>query len=71
MPVPFLQNLSKSTGKPLADLERYWKEAKDQVGDNYAQITAIVKRRAGVKESFVESDLNANDFLKLYKHETI
>lgn len=63
MPVSFLKNLAKETGKSLADLERYWDEAKAQEGDNYALITAIVKKRAGVKESFVESELSAKEFI--------
>lgn len=64
MPVSFLKNLAKETGKSLSDLERYWDEAKDQVGDNYALVTAIVKKRAGVKESFMESNLSAKDYIE-------
>lgn len=63
MPVSFLKNLSKSTGKSLTDLERYWDEAKKQVGDDYSQVTAIVKKRAGVKESFIESKETAKEYL--------
>ena len=63
MPVPFLKNLSKSTGKSIDDLERYWNDAKKQVGDNYALITSIVKKRAGVNESFIQSTLSAKDFI--------
>lgn len=63
MPVPFLKNLSKSTGKSIDDLERYWNDAKKQVGDNYALIASIVKKRAGVNESFIQSTLSAKDFI--------
>ena len=56
----FLKKLAKQTDKSLEDLERYWKETKDQVGDNYKLITAIVKRRA---RGFVESDLTAEEYI--------
>lgn len=71
MPVPYLQKLSKEKNIPIEDLERYWKDAKDQVGDNYALVTAIVKKRAGVKESFFDSNLSADEYIKLYKYESI
>jgi hypothetical protein len=64
MPQSFLKNLSKQTGKSLEDLERYWDEAKKQVGDDYAQITAIVKKRAGILESFMNSSLSAKEFFQ-------
>lgn len=64
MPTPFLKNLADKTGKPIKDLERYWKDAQDQVGDNYALITAIVKKRAGLKEKFLESTLSAKIFIE-------
>ena len=66
MPVSFLKNLSKQTSVSLSDLERYWDEAKKQT-DNYAIITSIVKKRAGVKESFIESSLSSKDYITIYK----
>lgn len=64
MPVPFLKNLSDKTGKSIEDLERYWDEAKKQVGNNYALITSIVKKRAGMKESFLNTNLSAKNYIE-------
>lgn len=61
MPVPVLRSIARETGKPLADLEEYWHEArhdaKAKFGDEdgwspreWAFVTGIVKRRAGMRE---------------------
>lgn len=73
MPTPFLQKLSRETGKSLETLESYWSEAKEtaqQKGlsgeDLYAYTTSVVKKRAGLAEHllFIQSSKSAKDYLK-------
>lgn len=62
MPNAQLQSFAKQSGKSLSDIERYWDEAKksiangrqeDELNDkDWATIVAIVKKRAGIEESF-------------------
>lgn len=66
MPAPALASLAKKAGKSYADAERYYKDAKKQVGtDNYALIMGIVKKRLGLKKE------SAAEYLisKLMEHE--
>lgn len=70
MPVPVLKALADKSGKSLADLERYWNDAKkqldkkDMADDDYAYIMSIVKKRAGINESFLESKLAAKEYIE-------
>lgn len=58
MPSDALKSLAKKSEKSLADLERYWKEAKNDVpsdvDDKYAYIMGIVKKRAGLSEEVMK-----------------
>ena len=80
MPIPALKSLADKSGKSLSDLERYYNDAKKQLGkepsdSDYAYIIGIVKKRAGIKEiemkvkDFIESKLNAKDFIEKYYKE--
>lgn len=63
MPVPVLQSFAKKSGKSIEELEGYWTEAKEAAKKKgldpdspqfFAFVTAIVKQRAGLKESLIE-----------------
>ena len=63
MPAPVLKSFAKKSGKSIEELERYWNEAKKAATEKglekdspqfFAFVTAIVKRRAGLKESLEE-----------------
>lgn len=67
MPQKALASIAKKSGASLADVERYWKEAKPgadkwakksgvEIGSDryYQYIMGIVKKRAGGKESVAE-----------------
>jgi ferritin len=70
MPTPYLDQISKEKGIPMADLERYWDEAKKQRAtdqkksvakfsdSDWAYVTGVVQKRAGVKESVLREDLS-------------
>jgi GNAT superfamily N-acetyltransferase len=60
MPTPALKSLAKQSGKSMGKMEKYWDKAKDLAAeqghrDDYAYITGIVKRMAGIGESIEES----------------
>jgi hypothetical protein len=75
MPASVLQSIADKSGKSISDLEAYWKEAEKQADEKglkddskYAYMTAIVKKRAGLKEnfsSFLSSSQTAKDFLTI------
>ena len=55
MPVPVLKSLASKSGKSLAELEKYWAQAKASAekegkSKDYAYIVSIVKKMAGIKE---------------------
>lgn len=79
MPTPFIKNLAKETDKTEDELEKYWDEGIKQAeekglpdGPKQAYATAIVKKRAGVKDDkkeesfikFIESKLSAKEYLE-------
>jgi len=76
MPNSQLQSFAKQSGKSLSDIERYWKDAKESIANgrseddlkdkDWAMIVATVKKRAGINESFLESKLNAKDYITIY-----
>ena len=85
MPTPYLQTLSDEQGIPMSDLERYWDEAKKQraadqkksvskfTDSDWAYVTGVVQKRAGVKESKirerVEDDTIADLFVEQMNQE--
>ncbi len=49
MPANLLKAIHKQTGKPMRTISKDWQEAKQQVGDKWAEVTAIVEKRTGYK----------------------
>jgi len=63
MPAAVLKSFAKKSGKSIEELERFWNEAKKAATEKglekdspqfFAFVTAIVKKRAGLKESLEE-----------------
>lgn len=74
MPTPSLQSIADKSKKSLSDIERYWADAKEQLNkdeltdEDYAYITSIVKKRAGIDESFssfLKSKLSMKEFIDI------
>lgn len=65
MPTPFLKKISKTTGKPLADIEAIWDSAKEiakadgkspKDSSYWGLVTAITKKKAGYSEAYSFAD---------------
>lgn len=78
MPTPYLQTLSDEQGIPMSDLERYWDEAKKQraadqkksvskfTDSDWAYVTGVVQKRAGVKESVIQERIEDDNIADLF-----
>lgn len=66
MPSPFVKSLAKTSGKSEAEIEKFWKKAKEITSDTfnkkeadfgdkeYAYTTGIVKQMLGMKEEVLD-----------------
>lgn len=67
MPTAQLKSFAEKSGKPLADLERYWDSAKADAAEKFkhgskkfwAYVVGIVKKRAGLSEQLTFKDFIA------------